>query len=170
VQDNDRPAVVVEVPKDLVDQLPIGMVGRLVRCGRSVQRRELDLDDAPSAFAGLIKTRIDRKSAEPGFEPIGISKLREIPPSSDQRLLDRVACELGVPKDEAGGFVQPHDRRASELREGVMVASTCPLDELSLVHRRLTLIGTTVIDRASQGMAFASRFRFFARSFVPAGR
>ena len=31
VQDDDRPAVVVETPQDLVDQLPIGVGGRAVR-------------------------------------------------------------------------------------------------------------------------------------------
>jgi hypothetical protein len=32
-----------------------------------------------------------------------------------------------------------------------MIASPGSLDELSLVHHCLTLLGTTMIDRASQG-------------------
>jgi hypothetical protein len=35
-----------------------------------------------------------------------------------------------------------------------MIASPGPLDELSLVHRCLTLSGTIMVERASQGMAF----------------
>ena len=113
-------------------------------------------------LACLIEARVHREPVQPGLEPVGLPKLREIPPGPDQRLLDRVACELRVPEDEAGGLVQPHDGRAGELREGVMIASPGSLDELSLVHRCLTLLGTTTIDRASQGMAPRSRNRFLA--------
>jgi hypothetical protein len=42
-----------------------------------------------------------------------------------------------VAEDEAGRLVQPHDGRAGEFREGVMIASPCALDEPSLVHGRL---------------------------------
>src|SRR6185503_20043077 len=74
---------------------------------------------------------------DPGIEPVGISELPEIPPGSDQPFLNRVACELRVPKDEAGRLVQPHDDRAGELGKGVMIASPCALHESSLVHGRL---------------------------------
>jgi hypothetical protein len=102
-----------------------------------MKRCELDLDDPPAPLAGKVEAGIDGEAIEPGVEPVGISKLLEIPPGPDQRLLDRVACELGVPEDEASGLVQPHDGGASELGEGVMIASVCPLHEPSLVHGRL---------------------------------
>ena len=105
--------------------------------GRRVDRRELDLDGSPSPAARLVDAGIDGESIQPGIEPVGISKLREVPPGPDQPLLDRVACELRVPEDEAGGLVQPHDGRAGELGEGVMIASPCALHEPSLVHGRL---------------------------------
>ena len=114
--------------------------------------RELDLDRPPSPAARLVDAGVDDESMQPGVEPIGIAKLREIPPGSDQPLLDRVACELGVPEDEAGRLVQPHDGRAGELGEGVMIASPRPLHEPSLVHGRLGCrLGPG--GRASQGMA-----------------
>lgn len=139
VQDNDRPAAIVEVPENPVDQLTIGVGVRAVRCGRSVDRRELDLDQAPTATSDLVEAGIDGETTKPGFEPIGIPKLREVPPGPDERLLDRVACELRVPKDEASDLVQPHDGRARELGKGVMIASPRPLDDPSLVHARLVL-------------------------------
>ena len=71
---------------------------------------------------------------EPGVESIRIPKLREVPPGSDEPLLDRVTCELRVPEDEASRLVQPHDGRAGELGESVMIAFACALDEPSLVH------------------------------------
>ena len=116
------------------------------------------------AFARLIEARIHREPVQPGVEPVRFPKLRKIPPGSDQRLLDRVACELRVPEDEAGGLFQPHDGHAGKLREGVMIASPGSLDELSLVvHRCLELPGTTMVDRASHGMATGSSNRFLGR-------
>ncbi len=160
MQDDDRPATVVETPQDLVDQLPVGVGGGAVRDLEIGDRRELDLDDPTAALACLVEARIDREPVQPGLEPVGLPKLREVPPGSDQRLLDRVACELRVPEDEAGGLVQPHDGHAGKLREGVMIASPGSLDELSLVHRCLALQCTTMVDRASHGMAPGSSIRF----------
>ena len=51
---------------------------------------------------------------------------------ADQRC--RVSRELLVPEDQAGRRVQPRDEHAGKHGEGVMIASLCSLDELSLVH------------------------------------
>jgi hypothetical protein len=98
---------------------------------------ELDLDQPPLSAARQVDRGVDGESVQPAVEPIGISKLRKVPPGSDQPLLDRVACELRVAEDEASGLVQPHDGRAGELGEGVMIASPRALHEPSLVHGRL---------------------------------
>ena len=71
---------------------------------------------------------------QPGVEPLGIAKSGQIPPGVQQRVLDRVSRELAVPKNQSGGSVQPRDGRASEHREGVMIAPLCLLDETPLVH------------------------------------
>src|SRR6478752_10592488 len=86
---------------------------------------------------------------EPGVEPIRVPKARQIAPGPDQSLLDRVARELRVPKDEASGRVQPREGRVDESGEGVMIAPLRPLDELSLVHGRLDCVTTwaVVFDR-----------------------
>lgn len=74
---------------------------------------------------------------EPGVEPIGLAKPGEVAPRPDETILDRVACELGVPEDEPRCAVQPHDSSAGKLGEGVMIAIPRSLDEPSLVHGRL---------------------------------
>ena len=64
---------------------------------------------------------------------------------TDQPILDRVACELGVPEHEAGDLVQPHDGRTGERGEGVVIAPPCCLDEPSLVHDHPSVRGTTSV-------------------------
>ena len=140
VQDDDRATALVQVAKHPVDLVAIGERAGHVRRERRVDGRQLDLDRPPSPAAGLVDAGIDGESIQPGIEPVGIPQLREVPPGSDQPLLDRVACELGVAEDEAGGLVQPHDGGAGELGEGVMIASPRTLHEPSLVHGRLELV------------------------------
>ncbi len=79
---------------------------------------------------------------EPGVEPVGVAKSRQVSPGPDQRLLDRVPRELAVPEDQPGGRVQPRDGAAGEHGEGVMIAPPCPLDELSLLHGRSRRVAT----------------------------
>src|SRR3954469_14922618 len=162
VQDDDRPALLVELGEDDVDELPIGVSNRAVRQGRLMKRRELDLDHPAAPLASQVETGIDGEAIEPGIEPSGISKLPEIAPGSDQPVLDRVACELRVPEDEESSLVQPHDGGASELGEGVMIASPCPLHEPSLVHGRLAF---RTRPRRSCLIAYGDEIRF---SVLPA--
>ena len=77
---------------------------------------------------------MDGEAMEPSVEPIRITKSGQVAPGSNEGLLDRVACELRVPEDEASRLVQPHDGRAGELGEGVVIATPCSLDKPSLVH------------------------------------
>jgi len=104
---------------------------------RAMHRCQLDLDDPPSPAARLVETGVHGEAIEPRIEPVEVPKLREVPAGLDQPLLDRIACELRVPEDEASSAVQPHDGLASKLGEGVMIASPCTLHESSLVHVRL---------------------------------
>ena len=93
------------------------------------------------------------------------SRASEVPPGSDQPLLDRVACELGH-GGPGGGPVQPHDGRMGELGEGVMIAfprgSTSP---------RWSTVASALAARpgwsCSHGMASASGKRFFRGSATP---
>ena len=118
---------------------------------------------APTPAASLVDAGIHGESVQPRIEPVGFPKLREVAPGSDQPLLDRVACELGVTEDQARGLVQPHDGGAGELGEGVMIASPRTLHEPSLVHGRLVICPARPGWSCSQGMASSLRERFFRR-------
>ena len=137
VQHDDRPTIGIERSQDVVDEIAPRDADGLVRDRGVVDRRKLDFDRTSSSTSGEIETRVDGESVEPRVEPVGLAKSREVTPGSDQAILDRVACELGVPEDEAGGPVQPHDGSAGKLGEGVMIAIPRSLDEPSLVHGRL---------------------------------
>ena len=80
---------------------------------------------------------------QPGIEPVRVTKTGQVAPGADQAVLDRVARELRVPDDEAGGRVQPRKPNVEQRGEGVMLASPRLLDEGSLVHGRLDC-GTTI--------------------------
>jgi hypothetical protein len=137
VQDNDRALSFVEVPKHPFDDIAIGESAGRVGDGRVMVKRDLDFDRTPSPAPRLIQAGVDRESMEPGVEPIGLTQPGQIPPGSEECVLDSVACELRVPEDQSSGLVQPHDSSASELGEGVVIASLGPLHEQSLVHGRL---------------------------------
>ncbi len=74
---------------------------------------------------------------QPGVEPIRVAETRQVAPGADECLLDRVARELPVPEDQAGGRVQPREVDVDERGEGVMLAPPRSFDESSLVHGRL---------------------------------
>ena len=89
---------------------------------------------------------------KPGVEPVRVAQARKIAPGANERVLDRVARELGVPDDEPSGGVQPRDGQVDERGEGVMIASPCPLDETSLVHVRLGCGTTCVIAQSMRDL------------------
>lgn len=99
-----------------------------------MQRGELDLDHTPSTAADEVETGVDEESVEPAIERADIATRRQVAPAPDERVLDRVPREVGVPDDQAGCRIQPRDGHAGERREGVMIASLRLLDESSLVH------------------------------------
>ena len=90
------------------------------------------------------------QSMEPGVEPVRVAKPGQVPPGSDERLLDRVARELRVPEDQAGGRVQPREAHIEERGEGVMFASPRSLDRGLAGPRSPLVCGTAmavVLDR-----------------------
>ena len=114
-----------------------------------------------------VEAGVDGQAMEPGVEPLGVTQHPKVAPGSDERLLDRVAGQLRVAEDEAGGPVQPRAGIAGKHGEGVMIAATRSLDETSLVHGRLGF-GTPGWS-CSTGMASGSPIRF-SRTVVRPGR
>jgi hypothetical protein len=84
----------------------------------------------------LLDRGIGKQSIEPGVEPVGIAQPRQVPPGSNERLLDRVARQLTVSEDQTGGRVQARGGGPNERAEGFAIAFSCALHEHPLVHDR----------------------------------
>ena len=82
--------------------------------------------------ARLIDAGADEQPVEPGVEAVRVPERGQITPGPDERVLHGVLGLFGVPEDEPGGGVQPGDRGACQLGEGVMIALPRSLHEVSL--------------------------------------
>ena len=134
MQDNDRAPFRLEVLERLLQELAVGDDRRHVGDSRSVDRGQLDLDRPAPPSARDIDAGVNDELAQPGVELVGVAKRWQVSPGADETILDRVARELRVPEDQASCRVQPRDGRAGERGEGVMIATLCSFDEVSLVH------------------------------------
>ena len=132
--DDDSTHPRLETRERSLDLIPVDDERARVRDRNIRGRAELDLDDAPTPSAEDGQTGPDGDPVDPGVEPFGVAQPRQVPPRLDERILDRVARELGVPEDQTGRAVEPGDDPADEHREGVMIAFPCTLDETSLVN------------------------------------
>jgi hypothetical protein len=112
-----------------VDQQPNLVPGRLY-----VDGCQAHLDHASTTPAGLVNRGVDDKSVEPGVETLRIAQSGQVAPGPDERLLDRIARELAVAEDQAGGRVESRCSCPREHREGVAIAPTCAFHERPLVH------------------------------------
>ena len=123
----------VEPSQGPVDQITIGyavsVVGR-----REIDGQNVNLDRAPPTPAGLVEAGVHEEPMQPGVEAVGITKPRQVAPRPHERVLDRVAREFAVPKDEACGTVETGRSRRCKQGEGVVIASPRPLDELPSLH------------------------------------
>jgi hypothetical protein len=137
MQRDNRTVTRIETSQRGVDQLAVSERTGRVGWRRNIDRSELDLDGSPATAPQQVEADVDDQAMQPGLEPVGIAKSRQVPPAADQRLLDRIARELRVPEDQPGGSVQPRECRIDEQSEGVMIAPPRAIDELSLVHGRL---------------------------------
>ncbi len=136
MEHHDGPELGFELSERVVDELAIGELGRRVRHEGHGDRRELDLDGSTLATSRHVETSIHGEAVQPWREPVRIAQPGQVSPCSHHRILDSVPRELAVPKDQPGSRVQPRDGRAGERSEGVLVASLCAPDEVSLVHGR----------------------------------
>jgi len=134
MEDDDRPKFGIEVAKRLLDLVAIGDRRGEVAVTGGVDRGQFDLDRPAPPAAHDVDARMDDEPAKPGIESVRVAQRRQRSPGADISILDAVARELRVPKDQAGSRVQPRDRVAGKRREGVMIAPLGSLDEVSLVH------------------------------------
>ena len=125
----------VEVPKRLIDEVPVGERADVKSdVGRAVDRRQFDLDRAvpPSAHdvdagmdgrAGEARRRTGRDRAAPAG-----------PPGADECLLDPSRASSGSLRISRAAASSRAMASLGKHREGVMIAPLRPLDEVSLVH------------------------------------
>jgi hypothetical protein len=140
VMENDDGAPLgLEPAESLVEKLPFGHVRGHVAAEGFGHGRQLDLVDATATPSCEVEARVGCQSVEPGVEPIRVAQPGQVPPGSDEGILDRVSRELAVPEDEASGRVQPREGSAGDRGEGVMIALPRSLDETTLVHGRLSI-------------------------------
>src|SRR3954451_10763652 len=85
--------------------------------------------------ARLIDAGAVQQSVEPGVEAVWAAQRGQVTPGPDERLLDGVLGLVGIAQDEPGGGIQPEERGACQLGEGVMIAPSRSLHE-SLLHQR----------------------------------
>ncbi len=137
MEDDERPPVRLERPERPVELVAIDDAAAEVGGRRRVERGQLDLMGPALAASDEIETGVDEQSMKPGIEPVRVAQRGQVPPGSDEGLLDRVSGELVVAEDEARSRVQARDGRAGERRKGVMIAPLRSFDETSLVHGRL---------------------------------
>jgi len=138
VENDDGAPLGLEPAEGLIEKLPFGHVRGHVAAEWFGHRRELDLVDAASPPAREVETRVGCQAVQPGVEPVRIAQPGQVPPGSDERILDRVSRELAVPEDETSCRVQPREGSAGDRGEGVMIALPRSLDETTLVHGRLS--------------------------------
>ena len=137
VEDDDRSMLGIEAADAALEVITIGRRGLTVTDRMGHDLRELDLDPAPLDGPKLVAARVQEQPVEPGLEAVRIPQGRQVPPASDHRLLDGVLRAVGIPKDEAGGGVEPSHAGASEHGEGVMITLLRPLHEVPLHAVRL---------------------------------
>ena len=95
---------------------------------------QINVEPVSSEPARLIDTGVDEQPMQPGIEPLRIAQRGQITPGPDERVLHGVLGLFDVPEHEPGGAIQPGDRGACQLGEGVMIALPRSLHEVSLHH------------------------------------
>jgi hypothetical protein len=97
-----------------------------------VDREKLDLERSTPGPARLVQAGMHDETADPGIEPVGVTKGRQIPPGTDEGVLDGVLRTFGIAEDQPSDRVQSTDRGACQDREGVMIATLRLLHEIAL--------------------------------------
>ena len=83
----------------------------------------------------LVGAGVDEESVQPGVESGRVAQRGQITPGADEGVLDGVHRQVRVPEHEPGGGVEPGDRGACQHGEGVMIAPSRPLHEVSAPSR-----------------------------------
>jgi hypothetical protein len=132
VKNDDRAVFGIEVADAALDQIPVGRSRLGVGHRGRMDLGKLDLDDSSLDSPELVAAGVEEEPVEPCLESVGVAQGGQVPPASDERLLDGVFSEVGVLEDESSRGVQPADRGACQHGKGVMIALPRSLHEVSL--------------------------------------
>ena len=86
----------------------------------------------PAAAPGLVHAAADEEPMQPGIEAVGIAEGRQVAPGTHECLLDRVLGLVRFVEDQPCDRIESGESRSDEHGEGVMIASSRPIHELSL--------------------------------------
>ena len=136
MKDDDGPHLRLEPEEAAFELVAVGDRRRRRRRPPGASSRgQFDVDAMAPEPARLIDAGADEQPVEPGVEAV-----RDRAAWADHARPGRaafwtasLACSA-IPEDEPGGGVQPGDRGACQLGEGVMIAPPRSLHEISLHH------------------------------------
>ena len=134
MQHDERSVLGLEVAERPLDEVAIREVSGRIGCRRAVPGQQVRGERPAPPAAEFIKRRMHEEAMQPGIESIRITQARQIAPGSDERVLDGVLSEIPIPQDEARRHVEAGRRRGGQHREGVMIATSRPFDELPSFH------------------------------------
>lgn len=137
VQRDDRSMAGVESPQRVVQGLAVGEPAGQICCRGTVEWTHFDFDWPSSTATEDIEAGVDGQPMQPRIESIRVVQPGQVSPRVDEGVLDRVVGEFLIPKNEAGGGVEPGNGEVDEDREGIMVAFARPFDVGPLVHGSL---------------------------------
>jgi hypothetical protein len=106
-------------------------VGGGIRLVDPIDRQDADLHRSPLGAAGVVATGVDQEPMEPGVEAVRVAQGAEVPPSTDEGVLDSVLGGRGIAQDPPGDRVQAVIRAAHEVFEGLVIAPLRSGNELS---------------------------------------
>ena len=132
MKDDDGALFRIEVTDTTLDLISVGRSRLGIRHRQGMDLGKLDLDAPALGDPELIAAGVEEDPVKPGIETIGIAQGRQVPPASDERLLDGVLRSVWVPQDEPSRGVKPTDRGACQHSEGVMIALPRSLHEVLL--------------------------------------
>ena len=158
VQDDDGAPLRIEPAERVVEQLAGShQPGMVADGGSAIGVSSTSIAAAPTS-ADSLEAGVHGQAVEPGVETVRIAQPGQVAPGSEEGLLHDVARELAISEDESGRPVQPRGGAFDEHREGVMIASLCPLDERPLVHG--DPVGVAVVRPRSHPMVPTGPQRF----------
>lgn len=106
VEHEDSALVVRETPEATLQLVPVHEAGNLVGSGGAVGWEDADGRRHPGSATSLRVALVHDEARRPRDELVGVAEVRQLPPRTDQRLLERVLRQARVPQDPLRDRVQ----------------------------------------------------------------